>query len=451
MKKFCIQNGKIFDEQGSFQEGSLYFVGERIVTEEAYRASKLPEETVDAEGGYVVPGLVDIHLHGCAGHDCCDGTAEAFRAMAEYELRQGITSITPATMTMPEEKLMKIARAVREVKTPDTSAPEITADIRKDSGVDLLGEDASVADVFDLCTGRGVVPGAEKESRVCEDAATADDCGRGATLQGLYMEGPFISAQKRGAQKADDIRKPDLAFFQRLQEASGGAFRTVALAPETEGAMELIRALSGSVIISIAHTTADYETACEAFRNGASQLTHLFNAMPPLTHRAPGPIAAAVDFEGCRVELICDGVHVHPAAVRAAFRLFGDDRILFISDSMEATGMPDGEYELGGQKVFVKGRRALLADGTLAGSVTNLADCLRVAVKEMGIPLGSAVKCAAVNPAKSIGIYEECGSLTAGKFADLLILDDELGLKQVFRHGRPPGSCLFHFRNLSIQ
>ncbi len=383
MKKFRIQNGQIFDERGSFHEGSLYFIGEKIAAAEEYRASKLEEETVDAGGGYVIPGLVDIHLHGCAGHDCCDGTAEAIRAIAEYELSQGITSITPATMTVPEEKLMQIARAVREVRA----------------------------------------------------VAAAGDCRRGATLQGLYMEGPFISEKKKGAQRADDIRKPDPAFFQRLQELSGGAIRTVALAPETEGAMELIRALSDSVTVSIAHTEADYETACEALRGGASQLTHLYNAMPPLLHREPGPIAAAADFEGCKAELICDGVHVHPAAVRAAFRLFGDDRIIFISDSMEATGMPDGEYELGGQKVFVKGRRALLADGTLAGSVTNLADCVRVAVKEMKIPLTSAVKCAAVNPAKAIGIYGEYGSLTAGKYADLLILDRNLELKKIFRHG----------------
>ncbi len=375
MRKFRILNGQIFDEKGSFHEDSLYFFGERIVTGEEYRALEVPEETVDADGGYVVPGFTDIHFHGCAGYDCCDGTAEALREIARYELSRGITSITPATMTVSEEKLMQIARAVREVQ--------------------------------------------------------AD----GATLQGLYMEGPFISEKKKGAQKADDIRKPDLALFGRLQEASGGAFKTVALAPETEGAMEFIWALSGSVTLSLAHMTADYETVCEAFRNGASQITHLYNAMPPLSHREPGPIAAAADFEGCRAELICDGVHIHPAVVRATFRLFGDDRIILISDSMRATGMPDGEYELGGQRVFVKGRRALLADGTLAGSVTDLADCVRVAVKEMGIPLTSAVKCAAVNPAKAIGIYGEYGSLTAGKYADLLILDRNLELKEVFRHG----------------
>ncbi len=406
MRKFCIRNGQIFDEKGSFHEDSLYFFGERIVTGEEYRALEAPEETVDADGGYVVPGFTDIHFHGCAGYDCCDGTAEALRAIARYELSRGITSVTPATMTVPEEKLMQIARAVREVRADGVS---------------------------DLCAGGAVVSEAKEGSCACEGAD--DGCGHGATLQGLYMEGPFISEKKKGAQKADDIRKPDLALFGRLQEASGGAFKTVALAPETEGAMEFIRALSGSVTLSLAHMTADYETACEAFRNGVSQVTHLYNAMPPLSHREPGPIAAASDFEECRVELICDGVHIHPAVVRATFRLFGDDRIILISDSMRATGMPDGEYELGGQRVFVKGRRAFLADGTLAGSVTDLADCVRVAVKEMGIPLESAVKCAAVNPAKAIGIFGEYGSLTAGKYADLLILDRDLELKEVFRHG----------------
>lgn len=381
-KKYCIQNGLVFNEQGFFHEESLYFCGERIVAAREYRALDLPEEIVDARGGYVIPGLTDIHLHGCAGHDCCEGTAEAFQAIAEYELSCGVTSITPATMTMPEETLMKVARAT---------------------------------------------------------AACSFESG--AVLQGLYMEGPFLSPQKKGAQKEEHIRKPDIAMVERLQEASGGAFKTVAVAPETEGALEFIRALAGKATLSLAHTAADYDTALAAFRNGASQITHLYNAMPPMTHRAPGPIAAAADFAPCRAELICDGVHVHPAMVRAAFRLFGDDRILFISDSMEACGMPDGEYELGGQKVFVKGKRALLADGTIAGSVTNLMDCVRTAVREMGIPLARAVKCAAVNPAKAIGTYEHYGSLAPGKFADIVILNRELETVKIFRHGKEYRSC----------
>ena len=226
-----------------------------------------------------------------------------------------------------------------------------------------------------------------------------------------------------------------MELFERLQNASGNRFRTVVAAPETEGAMDFIRALNGRVRICLGHMTADYDTVCEALRMGASQITHLYNAMPPFTHREPGPLAAAADDETCRVELICDGVHIHPAAVRATFKIFGDDRIILISDSMRATGMPDGESELGGQTVFKNGRYATLADGTLAGSVTNLMDCVRRLVKEMGIPLESAVKCAAANPAKAVGIYENYGSLTRGKYANVVILGSELELKMVCHHG----------------
>ncbi len=196
--------------------------------------------------------------------------------------------------------------------------------------------------------------------------------------------------------------------------------------------MAFIRENSSRVNISIAHTTADYETAKEAISCGASQLTHTYNAMPPFSHRAPGPIGAAADSGHCMAELICDGIHVHPAVVRTTFKMFGDDRIILISDSMRAAGLADGQYDLGGQNVTVKGNLAVLEDGTIAGSVTNLMDCLRNAVKNMGIALGSAVKCAAVNPAKAVGIYDEYGSLAAGKVANIVILDKALELKMVF-------------------
>ena len=179
------------------------------------------------------------------------------------------------------------------------------------------------------------------------------------------------------------------------------------------------------MIISLAHTDADYDTSVRAFEKGANHVTHLYNAMNPYTHRAPGPIGAAADTGGVDVELICDGVHIHPAAVRTTFKIFGDERIIFISDSMRAAGLEDGSYTLGGQEVEVVGNLATLKDGTIAGSVTNLMDCLRTAVLKMGIPLEKAVKCAAVNPAKCIGIYDRCGSITAGKYADLVLLKKE--------------------------
>ncbi len=378
-----IINGLVFHEDGSFTPDTVYICGEKIVLQEVYEkecsTASGNEMVTDAAGNYVIPGLTDIHFHGCMGSDCCDGTVEAFQTIARYELSQGITSITPATMTMSEEVLSQICRAAKTYR-------------------DTAEENA------------------------------ADFCG-------LYMEGPFINAAKKGAQNEKYITPADTAMLNRLQDLSGNMLRTVAIAPETAGAMDFIRENSSRVNISIAHTTADYDTAKEAIACGASQLTHTYNAMPPFSHRAPGPIGAAADDDHCRAELICDGIHIHPAVVRTTFKMFGDDRIIFISDSMRAAGLADGQYDLGGQNVTVKGNLAVLEDGTIAGSVTNLMDCVRTAVHDMGIPFASAVKCAAVNPAKAVGIYDAYGSLTPGKFANIVILDKNLDIKTVLHHG----------------
>lgn len=378
-----IINGLVFHEDGSFTPDTVYICGEKIVSQEVYEkecsTASGNEMVTDAAGNYVIPGLTDIHFHGCMGSDCCDGTVEAFQTIARYELSQGITSIIPATMTMSEEVLSQICRAAKTYR-------------------DTAEENA------------------------------ADFCG-------LYMEGPFINAAKKGAQNEKYITPANTAMLNRLQDLSGNMLRTVAIAPETAGAMDFIRENSSRVNISIAHTTADYDTAKEAIACGASQLTHTYNAMPPFSHRAPGPIGAAADDEHCRAELICDGIHIHPAVVRTTFKIFGDDRIIFISDSMRAAGLADGQYDLGGQNVTVKGNLAVLEDGTIAGSVTNLMDCVRTAVHDMGIPFASAVKCAAVNPAKAVGIYDAYGSLTPGKFANIVILDKNLDIITVLHHG----------------
>lgn len=374
-----IVNGLVFQENGSFAPETVYICGEKIVTEKTYRDTASDEIVTDAAGCYVIPGLTDIHFHGCMGSDCCDGTVEALRTIARYELSQGVTSITPATMTMPAKVLTQICHAAKTF------------------------HDTKHADGADFC--------------------------------GLYLEGPFINAAKKGAQNEKYIIPADTALLNRLQECSGGLIRTVAVAPETENAIDFIRENSSHVNISIAHTTANYDTAKAAFSCGASQLTHMYNAMPPFSHRAPGPIGAAADNEHCRIELICDGIHVHPSAVRATFKIFSDDRIILISDSMRAAGLADGQYDLGGQTVSVNGNLAVLEDGTIAGSVTNLMDCVRTAVRGMGIPLASAVKCAAVNPAKAVGIDQEYGSLTPGKYANIVLLDENLGLDMVIHHG----------------
>lgn len=378
MTRYRIDNGLLFQKEGRFSPGTLYICGERIATEEEYRIYEGNETVLDAEGGYVIPGLIDMHFHGCMGSDCCDGTPEALRTIAEYELSQGVTAITPATMTVPVEQIEQICRTAGNFSDP--------------AGADFLG---------------------------------------------LYLEGPFISPSKKGAQNAAHIIGPDVEMFDHLQELSKGRIQTIAIAPETDGAMDFIRLCGGDVRISLAHTTADYDTAHEALVCGASQLTHMYNAMPPFTHRAPGPIGAAAEDEGCMAELICDGVHIHPAAVRASFRLFGDDRLIFISDSMRAAGLADGIYDLGGQNVTVRGSRATLSDGTIAGSVTNLMDCVRTAVRSMGIPLASAVKCASTNPAKALKVSREHGSLSAGSLANVVILSQSLETRTVLHHGAP--------------
>ena len=249
------------------------------------------------------------------------------------------------------------------------------------------------------------------------------------------MEGPFISPAKKGAQNGKYIHKPDADMFRRLQEKAGGLFKLVDIAPEEEGSMKFIEALKDEVTISLAHTTADFDIANEAYQKGARHTTHLYNAMPSFSHRAPGVIGAACDNEHVRVELIADGIHIHPAVVRTTFKMFGSDRVVLISDSMMATGLTDGDYSLGGQAVKVVGQLATLADGTIAGSATNLMGCVRSAVKNMGIPLGTAIKAAAVNSAKAIGITDNYGSITPGKKANLVLLDKDLNIVKIFFKG----------------
>ncbi len=365
-----IKNVQVFGEDKCFVPGEI------VMKDGVFAAEDPNGEVIDGEGCFAIPGLVDIHFHGCVGDDFCDATQDAIRHMAEHEAKIGVTSICPATMTLSEEELHAI-----------------------------------------MCNA-GTYQG---ES--------------GAKLVGINMEGPFISAKKKGAQAADHIRRCDVELFRKLQEEAKGLIKLVDIAPENDGAMEFIEAVKDEVVVSIAHTTADYDTASEALEKGASHVTHLYNAMPPLNHRDPGVIGAARDAENCHVELICDGVHIHPSVVRATFEMFGADRVILISDSMRATGLSDGQYTLGGQDVFVKGAKATLADGTIAGSATDLMGCLRTAVQKMGIPLEDAVACATMNPAKEIGIYDRCGSITEGKAADLVLLDEDLQVKAVYVNG----------------
>lgn len=251
------------------------------------------------------------------------------------------------------------------------------------------------------------------------------------------MEGPFISHVKKGAQDEKNILPCSVEICDRFLKASDGLVKFIGLAPEeSSNAIEFIQEVKDRVNVSLAHTNADYETASAAFAAGANHAVHLYNAMPEFTHRQPGVVGAVFDHKHVMAEIICDGIHIHPATIRATFRMMGENRMLLISDSIRATGMPDGQYTLGGQDVKVVGKRATLGNtDTIAGSATNLMDCMRTVVKQMGWPLEIAVGCATINPARSLGIEDQYGSLEAGKKAHVVLLDKELNLTAVIKDG----------------
>lgn len=363
-----IKNVQVYTESKTFEPGEIYIRDGLFVNQPLEG-----DEVIDGNGCYAIPGLVDVHFHGCMGYDFCDGTKEALDSISAYEASQGVTTIVPATMTLSEEELTNIMRNAGNYQND-----------------------------------------------------------KGASLAGINMEGPFISEAKKGAQSATHIQTPNVELFRKLQKEAKGLIKLVDIAPETEGAMEFIEELKDEVHISFAHTTADYETAKKGYEKGACHATHLYNAMPPFNHREPGVIGAARESGHVMVELICDGVHIHPSVVRATFEMFGDDRIVMISDSMRATGLSDGMYTLGGQDVKVVGKLAtLVSDGAIAGSATNLMGCLQTAVLEMGIPLESAVACVTMNPARSVGIYDRYGSITVGKVGNVVLLNEDLSIMQV--------------------
>ena len=378
-----IDHVKVFTEDKKFTDGGIVIKDGTI--EQVYTEGNRPQtedEILDGKGMYAIPGLIDLHFHGCKGDDFCDGSRDAIVRIAEYEASVGVTAIAPATMTLPVEELEQILRVAAEYK-------------------------------------KG--PHSKKE----------------ADFVGINMEGPFISPAKKGAQDERNIIPCDVKVCERFLKASEGLVKFMGIAPEeSENAVAFIEEVKDKVNVSLAHTNADYDTAMAAFNAGADHAVHLYNAMPAFTHRAPGVIGAVYDSKHVMAEIICDGVYIHPAAVRATFEMMGEDRMILISDSMRAAGMPDGSYTLGGLDVNVVGNRATLAsDGAIAGSVTNLMDCMKTAVKTMNIPLETAVACATINPAKSLGIDAEYGSIRAGKKAHIVLMDQELNVQQVIKDG----------------
>lgn len=367
------ENGWIFAD-GRFVRGGFSVENGRF----AHVLEDVPGPAEDLDGALVIPGLVDIHVHGCAGADFSDGDYAGLVRMARHLARRGVTSFAPASMTLPYDALDKAFHAA--------------ARLRREGLAD------------------------------------------GARLMGIQMEGPFLSREKRGSQNPAYLRLPDWDSFLRLYDAAEGLLRIVDVAPELPGAVEFTRRASEKCRVSVAHTAAGYDQAAAVFDAGATHLTHLFNAMSGIHHRHPGPIGAASERENVTAELICDGIHVHPSAVRMAFRLF-PGRICLISDALRCCGMADGSYSLGGQEILLSGGVARLTGGAIAGSAADLYQCMRRAVS-FGIPREQAVWAATALPARVIGRESETGAIADGRAADFVICGGELEPEAVYLGGK---------------
>ena len=370
------KNARIFGSDFQFHLGAFEVKDGRFG---AVLPEEVPTDAIDLGGATVIPGLVEVHSHGNSGADFSDGDYEGLKRMAAHYAQCGVTSFAPASMTLPYDVLSKAFATAKQ-----------------------LVEEAPAG-----CS----------------------------ALRGIQMEGPYFSYKKRGAQNADYLKEPDFEGFKKLFEDCGGLVRIVDIAPELPGAAEFVAQASKLCTVSIAHTDSDYDHARAAFDAGATHLTHLYNAMPGINHRNPGVIPAAVETPGVRAEIISDGYHIHPAAVRLAFSMFGGDRMVLISDSGRCEGLPEGsKFELGGQDAWLRGGVAKLADGTIACSATNLFDCMRNAIS-FGVKEEDAVRAASYNPACAIGADKEVGSIETGKVADFVICNADYTSKRVFLAG----------------
>lgn len=384
-KGMLILNGTVFID-GQFEKKDIRIADGKFTeiaapgTLGGYKKGlSLAEEVLDATGKYILPGLVDIHTHGRTGEDFSLLTEDGLRKLLESYAACGVTYVLGTTMTNHPSVIKESLQVIGEY-------------MRRQSGT--------------------------QKGKLTEGNRTS--C---SVLLGIHMEGPFLGKEKKGAHDENYLKHPDWDWFEKMQELSGGAIRLVTIDPDLDGAEEFIKnCREKGVKISLGHTACNYETAVRAQQAGADHVTHTFNAMNSLHHREPGLIGAAMDI-GMYMELICDGIHVHPAVVRMMFAAH-PDKVVLVSDSISAAGMPDGEYESGGLKVTVIDGRAVLADGTIAGSNISLFDAMVNAIR-FGVPAEQAVNSATYLPAKSIGMEHVVGSIAVGRKADFLVVDKE--------------------------
>lgn len=372
----AIINGRIVLKDRVVENSALLYSD---LIEGIVPADKLPEgvEIIDAKGGYVAPGLIDLHIHGYLGKDVCDGEEESIRTISKGLLANGVTGYLPTTMTVDMKVIRKALEVCRALK---------------------------------------------EESRDWE----------GSAILGCHAEGPFISEKKKGAQDPKYILKPDAKFVKEYADI----IRIITLAPEEDEDFKAISEIrrDTDVIVSMGHTSADYETAMRSTEAGVRHATHLFNAMTPLAHRAPGVVTAALNSD-VSAELIVDTFHVNPVFYNMLWKLKGR-KLCFITDCLPAGGLPEGEYTLGGQKIIYRGIVCRLADGTVAGSILHLNKGVWNVYGNSDIPLYECVNCASLNPATVLGLDSRKGSIEIGKDADIIITDGEFNVQKTVIGGK---------------
>lgn len=330
----------------------------------------------DMSGYILVPGFIDIHIHGCGGGDVSDASTNSLDKITSALAKHGVTSFCPTTMTLSKEKLTDIVRTIADYQTTGTK------------------------------------------------------------IAGINLEGPFIAMSKKGAQNGNFIREGSIDEFNNLYTESKKKIKLITIAPEAFDSKDFIETVSRKCTVSIGHSNANAEQCKNAITYGARHATHLFNAMTPMTHREAGVVGTMLDDKRVMCELICDGGHICPAVLRNVFAVLGEDRAIVISDSMRGAGLGEGEFELGGQPVFVErnGKYAVLSDGTIAASITNIHTEFKNLIS-FGIDFKTVLKACTINPAKAIKEEERIGSIQTGKYADFVFLDENLDIKEVYING----------------
>ena len=384
MSSFLIAGGAVVSASGLSTDTSVLIQGARIVRvgPSCDLAGRAPGRTIDARGAIVVPGFIDMHIHGSAGFDTMDATPSALARMTEFVSPHGVTGFLPTVMSTPIEQMLAATHAAAQAAQAD---------------INPYGEHGEY-----------------------------DRPRRGAQVLGINVEGPFLNPEFKGAQPEAGIVGPDLAILRRILEAGGGHVRVMTIAPEMPGAMEIVKALaSQGVLASIGHSGACYDDITGAIEAGLRLVTHTYNGMRGLHHREPGVVGAALVRGELACEVIADGIHVHPAAVKLVAQIKGSNGTVLMTDAMRATGLPDGNYELGGQHVIVTGGAARLETGVLAGSTLTMDAAVRNMVKFAGIPLHEAISMASSTPARLIGLADRKGRIEPEMDADIVLLDAE--------------------------